>query len=49
MDTNMIIERIKTADLADIVAGLVAKGVTFKAYPMIDYADRWVVELTGGY
>ena len=45
----MTIERINTSDLADIIAGLVKQGITFNAYPMTNYADRWIIELTGGY
>lgn len=43
----MKIEGIGTADLATIVAGLVAQGVKFRAYKT--GVDVWAIELTGGF
>jgi hypothetical protein len=34
-------------DLTEVVAGLVAKGLTFEARQ--DHTQRWVITLTGGY
>lgn len=43
----MKIEYIEVSQLAEIIAGLVRQGVTFKAYPMGAFC--WCVELTGGF
>lgn len=42
----MLIECNTTSELIEIVAGLVAKGLTFKAEPM---DGGWKITLTGGY
>jgi hypothetical protein len=42
----MKIECIEVEQLADIVAGLVRNGLTFRAYPMGAF---WCIQLTGGY
>jgi hypothetical protein len=44
----MTIENANTAQMLEIVAGLVQKGLTFKVTPgRTD--DEWEITLTGGY
>lgn len=47
MAMNMTIQDVPTADLAAIVAGLVAQGLTFEASPISQ--GLWLIRLTGGY
>lgn len=41
------IRGIPTAELAEVIAGLVKQGVTFEAYPDAKPGE-WIVELLGG-
>jgi hypothetical protein len=43
----MTIEADNTAQMVEIVAGLVEKGLTFTAVAV--NGDEWVITLTGGY
>jgi hypothetical protein len=46
----MKIENILTEELAEIIAGLVKQGLTFKAKPQTGFTTTvWSIELTGGY
>lgn len=46
---NMTIKRVTTAQLTEIVAGLVKQGLTFEVTPHRFYDDEWTITLTGGY
>jgi hypothetical protein len=46
---NMTIENVQTEELAEIIAGLVMKGLTFKVVPQPALPGEWKVVLTGGY
>lgn len=45
----MTIREIPVQQLAIIIAGLVAQGVTFEAYPSHFNSDTYTIKLTGGY
>ena len=45
----MTIERIETARLAEVVAGLVKEGLTFTAIPNPAAFGLWTITLTGGF
>jgi hypothetical protein len=46
----MTIDRIETKELADVIAALVQKGLTFRCFPARGYdSGVWTIELTGGY
>lgn len=45
----MTIKNIATAQLAEIIAGLVKEGLTFECQPDSRCAGTWIITLTGGY
>lgn len=46
----MKIENIPTEELAEVIAGLVKQGLTFRAHHQPGFSHSvWTIELTGGF